>query len=262
VTPDGDVRLERRSAAIAWIVVDRPSARNAMSKAMWLRFGEHVRSLAGDPAVRVLVVAGGPEAFVAGADIAEFAAFAGAADGLAYEDRVEAALREFESLRLVTIAAVGGSCTGGGAILAAACDLRFGSANARVGVPIARTAANITSAANIARIAAVVGSSKALEWILTARLSDAAGAERAGFFSAVLPDYGALLDYTTTAAEAIARNAPLTMLGAKELVRRLRDAGLRDVEDRDVMERCYGSEDFREGVRAFIERRSPDFTGR
>jgi enoyl-CoA hydratase/carnithine racemase len=262
VNEDESVRLERREPGVAWIVIDRPNARNAMSKAMWLRFGEHVRALAGDPSVRVLVVTGGPDAFVAGADIAEFNEFRGAADGLAYEDRVEHALREFESLPLVTVAAVSGYCTGGGTILAAACDLRFGSADARVGIPIARTVGNITSAANIARVAAVVGSAKALEWILTARLVDAVAAERAGFFSAVVADREALLERARSSAAAIARNAPLTMLGAKEIARRLRDAALRDVEDRDVMERCYGSEDFREGVRAFFEKRTPQFAGR
>jgi enoyl-CoA hydratase/carnithine racemase len=263
VTPHKPVRLERhRPSGVATIVIDRPKARNAMSRVMWQEFDMCVRSVATDRSIRALVIDGGPQAFVSGADIGDFLAFAGAADGLAYEDSVGAALRAFEALPIVTIAAISGACTGGGVVLASACDLRYGSADARVGMPIARTLGNITNAANVARIAAVIGSSRALEWLVTARLVDAATAERAGFFNAVFGSYEELQQHALATAEAIADNAPLTVRAAKEMVRRLREAARRDVDDRDLLELCYGSEDFREGAAAFIEKRSPDFRGR
>jgi enoyl-CoA hydratase/carnithine racemase len=256
------VRLERRADGVAWIVIDRPAARNAMSAAMWAAFGAHVRTVAGDQSVRALVVGGVPQAFVSGADIGEMTPGAGPGDGLAYEDAVEAVLRALEALPVVSIAAVSGACTGGGVVLAAACDLRFGSADARVGMPIARTLGNITSAANVARVADVIGTARTLEWLLTARLNDGDSAERAGFFNAVLPDVEALNAHAQAIATGVARNAPLTVRAAKELVRRLRDASRRDVADRDLLELCYGSDDFREGARAFVEKRVPRFEGR
>ncbi len=262
MTASDAVRLERRADGVAWIVIDRPAVRNAMSSAMWSRFGAHVGAVAGDESVRALVVAGVPQAFVSGADIGEIAPAAGPADGLAYEDAVEAVLRALEALTIVTIAAVSGACTGGGVVLASACDLRYGSADARVGMPIARTLGNITSASNIARVADVIGTARALEWLVTARLADSAAAERAGFFNAVLPDFDTLTAHAQSVAAGVARNAPLTVRAAKELVRRLRAAGRRDVPDRDVLELCYGSNDFREGARAFSEKRAPRFEGR
>jgi len=256
------IRLERRADGVAWIVIDRPGARNAMSSAMWRSFGACIGAVAADESVRALVVAGCPQAFVSGADIGEMTPGAGPSDGIAYEAAVEAVLRALETLTVVTIAAVSGACTGGGVVLAAACDIRYGSADARVGMPIARTLGNITSAANVARVADVIGTARTLEWLVTARLCESDAAERAGFFNAVLPDFDALTAHVQTVAACVARNAPLTVRAAKELVRRLRAAGRRDVADRDLLELCYGSDDFREGARAFVEKRAPRFEGR
>ena len=228
---------------------------------MWSRLEAYVEELARDTAVRALVLCGSPAAFVSGADLGDLRAVHSAADGVAYELRVERVLAAVERLDIVTIAAVAGACTGGGAILAAACDLRIGTADARVGVPIARTVGNITTARNVARLASVVGRARALAWILTAELSDAAAAERSGFFLEVLPDFDALIERATALAATVAANAPLTLAAAKELVRRLSLAP-ESVDDRDLLERCYGSDDFREGIAAFIEKRAPRFLGR
>lgn len=257
----GDVGLEREPGGIAWLRIVRPQNRNAMSRAMWRRFGAVLAEVAADPAIRALVITGTADAFVSGADIADFVSFDGASDGIAYETLVGEALDALERLPIVTIAAVAGACTGGGAILACACDLRLGAANARVGVPIARTVGNMTTAANIARLVAVVGRPRVLRWLLGARLDDAEAALGAGFFSELHDTYPAVVARAGELAREIADLAPLTIASAKELARRMLHATVANVDDRDLVERCYGSEDFREGVRAFTEKRPARFTG-
>ncbi|MGP6158775.1 MAG: enoyl-CoA hydratase [Vulcanimicrobiaceae bacterium] len=256
------VRLERRASGVAWIVVERPEARNAMTVAMWQQVGSLLDELVRADGVRAVVFGGTPSAFVAGADIAEFQAFAGAEEGLAYESAVESILDRVEALPLPVIAAVGGPCTGGGALLACACDVRLGATSARVGIPVARTVGNVTTAKNLARLAAVIGLGRAKEWFLTARLHDAESAWRAGFFSELAGSNDALLERAQALGAELAACAPLTLAATKELARRLMAAQVAEVDDRALLARCYGSDDFREGVAAFLEKRVPRFRGR
>lgn len=254
------VSLERRGD-VAWLRIAKPQTRNAMSAQMWRDFGACVAEVARDASLRALVVCGGPDAFVSGADIADFRAFAAAPDGLVYEHVVETALVALEALDVATIAAVAGACTGGGAILAAACDIRIGAANARVGVPIAKNVGNLTTATNLARLVEVVGTPRVVRWLLTAELSTASEALSYGFFSEIAADVTAAEARAHELSARIATFAPLTLSGAKELVRRLRVDG-RAASDSDLLARAYGSRDFQEGVAAFIGKRAARFEGR
>ena len=255
------IRVERRERGIAWITVDRPQARNAMSFAMWARLREVAEELAGDASLRVVVLTGaGDEAFIAGTDIAEFRAFAGAEDGVAYEARMDAVIGALEAIPVPTIAAVAGACTGGGVSVAATCDLRIGAPNARIGVPIARTLGNCISLRNIARVAELIGADRVKALLLTGKLLAADDALRAGFLTEVVPSGEALHARALELAEEIAALAPLTLRASKEMVRRLRSAQALPDDD-DLIRLCYGSRDFREGLTAFLDKRRPRWSG-
>ncbi len=254
------IRLDRRDR-VAYIFIERNVARNAMSLAMWHELRALVGEVAATNGIRALVVTGTRDAFVAGADLSDFRAFRDANDGLAYEALVEETLQAIEALPFATVAAIAGSCTGAGVIVACACDVRFGARNAKVGIPIARTVGNVTTAANLARVAAVVGSARVTAWLLGAELDDAELALASGFFYELCDTPEMLAARAAAFAERTARNAPLTIASAKELFRRAR-ANAANVADRDLLERCYGSDDFREGVAAFLAKRPAEFTGR
>ena len=255
------IRVERRDPGIAWVVFDRPEARNALTFAMWERLREIARELDADETVRVVVFTGGDaRAFVSGTDIGEFRAFAGADDGVAYEARVEAVIAALEAIRVPAIAAISGACTGGGVSIAAACDLRIGAPSARVGVPIARTLGNCLSLRNIARVAEIVGPHAVKALLLTGTLLDASEALRAGFLNEVVDTDAALHARALALAGEIAALAPLTLRATKEMCRRLR-AAVQLPEDDDLIRACYGSADFREGLTAFLDKRSPRWRG-
>jgi enoyl-CoA hydratase/carnithine racemase len=256
------IRVERRDGRIAWVIFDRPEARNALTFAMWERLREVAGELDADATVRVVVFTGaGTQAFVSGTDIGEFRSFVSADDGVAYEARIEAAIAALEAIRVPTIAAIAGACTGGGVSIAAACDLRIGAPSARIGVPIARTLGNCISLRNIARVADIIGRDAVKALLLTGKLLDADAARAAGFLNEIVDDGEAGLHARAQAlAEEIAALAPLTLRASKEMCRRLRAAASLP-DDGDLIRACYGSADFREGLTAFLDKRRPNWSG-
>jgi enoyl-CoA hydratase len=255
------IRVERRERGIVWVVVDRPEARNAMTFAMWRRLREIAVELAADPSLRAVVLTGsGDAAFVAGTDIAEFRAFRGADDGVAYEARMHAVVDALEAMPVPMIAAIAGACTGGGVSIATACDLRIGAPGTRIGVPIARTLGNCISLRNIARVGELIGLDKVKTLLLTGALLGPDDALRLGFLTEVVSDAGDLHARAQEQAETIAALAPLTLRASKEMVRRLRAAAVLP-DDEDLIRLCYGSRDFREGLTAFLDKRRPHWTG-
>ncbi|HYV22320.1 MAG TPA: enoyl-CoA hydratase/isomerase family protein [Candidatus Bathyarchaeia archaeon] len=254
-----EIRTERRAAAL-WIVVDRPAARNAMTFAMYDRLAAICRDANSDGSVKAVVISGSADAFVAGTDIAQFVDFKEASQALEYERRMDAWLGAIEDVRVPTIAALRGPVVGGGLAIAGACDLRVAAPSARFGVPVARTLGNCFSAANLVRLAALVGLGRVKELVFTARLIDAEEARAIGLVTEVVPDEDALEPRVGQLVEQLGSYAPLTLHATKEMVRRIRARMMPD-EAADLVALCYTSADFREGVRAFIERRKPVWKG-
>jgi enoyl-CoA hydratase/carnithine racemase len=251
-----DLHWEVRDG-IGWVTLNRPEARNALTFGMYERLAE----IAADPGgARALVISGaGEKAFAAGTDISQFREFRTAEDGVAYEARLDRVLGALERCAVPVIAAVSGACTGGGAGIAAACDLRIAAVGARFGFPIARTLGNCLSIANVARLAALIGPGRVTEMIFTARLLGAEEALAVGLVTEVLPDFVSLMARAEALARLVAGNAPLTLRATKEALRRLREAL---PGDEDLVRMCYGSEDFREGMEAFLGKRAPVWRGR
>ena len=255
------VLAERRNDGTLWVTFNRPEARNAMTFAMYERLLAICNEVAADTELRCVVFSGaGDKAFVAGTDISQFRAFTTPGDALAYEERIERILTALEAIRVPTIASVRGACTGGGAAIAAACDLRIAAPSARFGVPIARTLGNCLSIANLRRLCALVGAAAVKDLLYTGRLIDAATALRIGLVGEVTIDDATLAERTAELATTIAKNAPITLAATKEALRRLALAGaLPDASD--LVVRAYTSNDFREGIEAFFEKRPARWMG-
>jgi len=254
-----EVVAERRGQAL-WITVDRPESRNAMTFAMYDRIAELCRGANDDRDVRAVVLTGAGEAFVAGTDIAQFVEFSTAEQALDYERRMDTWLGAIEDVRVPTIAALRGPVIGGGLAMAAACDLRVAAPSARFGVPVARTLGNCFSAANLVRLGALVGIGRVRELVLTARLIDTHEARGIGLVSEVVQTEESLVPRVDELVAQLASYAPLTLHATKEMVRRIRERMMPD-EAADLVALCYTSADFREGVRAFIEKRKPAWRG-
>jgi enoyl-CoA hydratase/carnithine racemase len=245
---------------VARITFDRPAARNAMTWRMYEQLGAICAELKDDRAIRVAVFRGaGGQAFVAGTDIAQFQDFRSGEDGIAYEARMEAVLSAIEALPMPTLAVIEGFAVGGGLAIAACCDLRIATPTARFGVPIARTLGNCLSVANYARLVAGLGLARAKRVLLLAETIMADEALESGFVAAVVePD--ALDRRIDDICARLQSHAPITMRVSKEAIRRILHAALPNGDD--LVRACYGSEDFRIGVRAFIEKKTPEWTGR
>jgi enoyl-CoA hydratase len=246
---------------IGRITFNRPQARNALTFAMYERLAAICEAANQDRSLKVLILTGqGDKAFAAGTDINQFRAFKTPQDALDYESRIDRILSALEACRVPTIASIAGACTGGGAGIAACCDLRIATANAKFGFPIARTLGNCLSMASLSRLAGLIGPARVKDLVFTARLLETAEAARVGLLNEVVEDLPALQRRTDELARLIAGNAPLTLRATKEALRRLQTRLSRE-EGEDLILMCYMSRDFREGMDAFLNKRQPQWAG-
>jgi enoyl-CoA hydratase len=249
-----------QDGAVLTVLFNRPEARNAMTFAMYEGLEEACERADTDDSVRVMVLRGaGGRAFVAGTDISQFSTFTSGEDGIAYEERIERVVNRLEDVAVPTVAAIEGSCVGGGLALAAACDLRVATAASRFGIPIARTLGNCLSMNSYSLLVHHLGPGRTLDMLLRARLLSAAEAHAAGFVGEVVDD-GDLDPALTTLIDVLLSHAPLSMKAAGQAVARLRRANLPDGDD--LVREVFGSADFRAGVAAFVGRGQACWTGR
>ena len=253
--------LVDRDGPVVTLTFNRPEARNAMTWGMYERLYEVCEEVDADDAIRVLVLKGaGGKAFVAGTDISQFTQFKGAEDGLRYERDGDKRAGRIARVTKPVIAQIEGFAVGGGFGIAAGSDIRIATPDARFGAPIARTLGNCLSMKNYARYLELIGPSLLTEIIFTARLLTAQEALGAGFVHEIVPA-GEIEARVREIAAKVASHAPLTIQVTKEAIRRIREA--RPLPDGDdLVARIYGSDDFREGVRAFVEKRPPRWTGK
>jgi enoyl-CoA hydratase len=256
-----DHMLFERHDGIGKVTFNRPQARNAFTFAMYERLAAICEEANGDRSLKVLVLQGaGDKAFAAGTDINQFRAFTTPQHALDYEARIDRVLGTLETCRVPTIAAINGACTGGGAGIAACCDIRIGTRTMKFGFPIARTLGNCLSMSNISRLTALVGPARVKDLIFTARLVGADEAAGVGLLNEVVDDVAALARRADELAALIAGNAPLTLNATKQALARLQRRLSRE-EGEDLILMCYMSRDFREGLDAFLNKRPPQWQG-
>ena len=254
--------LTERRGDVLWVTFNRPQARNSLTWNMYGRLIAVCKQADEDRTLRAMVFTGaGGRAFVAGTDISQFRSFKTEKDALDYEARGNVVMSAIESVRVPTIAAIAGACTGAGAAIALCCDLRIASPSARYGFPIARTLGNCLSMANYARAASLIGFGRLKDMIMRARLIDAQEMLAYGLLSEVTADEESLAARAQELAEEVGGNAPLTLWATKEALRRIRDRWIPEGADSDLIVACYMSQDFKEGVEAFLAKRTPQWRG-
>ena len=246
----------RRAAPLGWVTINRPAARNALNAATWQALSEAVQSLAADQTIRVILLTGsGDKAFVAGQDIAEMQAQAEHPE--TSEANIRTSLAGLQSIKAAAqpvIAVINGACFGGGVLLAATCDLRLCAASARFAIPAAKLGVAYSYDEGVLPLVQLIGKAHAADLLLTGRVITSDEAQRLGLVNRVIADEVLLAEAEAYALQ-LAQNAPLALAAHKRALQM-------DEAARAAISRCYESEDFKEGLRAFLEKRAPHFEGK
>ena len=255
---NGEVTLHLE-AGVASVVFNRPKARNAMTWAMYEQLMEMAGQLKANNSVRCVVFRGaGGQAFVAGTDIEQFTAFKTGEDGVAYERQIEACIELLCGLPMPTVAVVEGWCVGGGLAIATACDFRLATPGTKFGVPIAKTLGNCLSIQNVARLRAAFGHQRVKRMLVLAEFIAADEALACGFLQGIETPEGIDLAASLLVQRLIAL-APVTQRVSKAALDRLATHNLAEADD--LIRVAYGSDDFHEGVAAFVAKRPPVWSG-
>ncbi|TMG80175.1 MAG: enoyl-CoA hydratase, partial [Betaproteobacteria bacterium] len=226
---------------VGYVTFNRPQARNALTFAMYERLAEICNEAAEKRAVRAILMAGaGDKAFAAGTDISQFRTFDKEEDALKYEERIDRVMNAIERCPVPTIAAIHGACTGGGASIAACCDLRLASRAMKYGFPVARTLGNCLSLGSYNRLVYLVGAALVKDIVFRARLIEADEALARGLISELYQDQAMLMHKAEEIARLVASHAPLTLEATKEALLRLRPK-IAHGDGNDIVLRCYMS---------------------
>jgi len=243
------------------VSLNRPEVHNAVKLAMWRELAGMFQNLAGDNAVHAVVLTGAGANFCVGADVTEFNAIRENKDqSAAYETAVDACSAAIADVPKPVIAAISGYCLGGGCHLALACDFRFADRTAKLGIPSAKLSI-VYGVKSVQRLLATVGIANAKRILYAAERYDATHSLRMGLVDEVKDNaFGAAIEF----AQVLARNAPLSIAGAKFMLNGLSagEGALDLAAAQRLVDAAADSDDFREGRRAFTEKRAPQFRGR
>ncbi len=252
------IRSEQ-SGNVATLIIDNPDRRNAMNRAMYEQVPAVVEEIAADPAIRCVILRGaGSEAFGAGSDISEFTSRRTGREAGRFDSSEHHAWRAISSIAVPVIASIHGPCMGGGVAIALHADIRIAADDARFALPPAKIGLAYPPPA-VDRLVRLVGPSMAKLLLFSARTIDAGEALRIGLADEIVPKND-LDAHTSALAHRIGDLSPLSIRAAKLAVESVARHDLRD-QTREAVARCYASSDFREGTRAFLEKRRPIFEG-
>jgi enoyl-CoA hydratase len=260
-----DEIIRKRVGPVEWFIFNRPHVRNAETEWMDDELVRVCNEVNQDPEVRALVFIGVQNekpCFTSGADFSRLRSVATFEDIKELEASGERLATAVESVRVPTIAAMAGPAIGGGVLIAAACDLRIASPSLQFGFPLARTSGSCLSMRNLARLVNLIGFQLTKEIVMSARFLGAKELHEAGGLTEIVADDAALFTRAQEIGEQYAQMAPLTIWATKESLRRLRNFAVPEHADSDILMSCYLSQDFREGVAAFFEKRKPHWIGR
>lgn len=253
--------VRRAEPSIAVVAINRPKKRNAINFATWKGLRDQFLALGADPEVRVIILTGEGGYFSAGADISEFPEHRANAElGLEYDRVAEECTQAIMHCPKPTIAAAEGFCVGGGLGLALCCDFRVGKEGTQFGIPAARLGI-VYGSTDTRNLLNVVGLAGAKRILYSGERFDSTKAFQLGLIDELTE--GSAVDCAILLAKTMSSNAPLSMEAAKEIVDSLANGQTADLDERieRLSARAFDSEDYAEGVRAFAEKRTPQFNG-